>query len=377
MYVFQEERRCFYAYLLTPSHEVFWWEENEQGGTLFLLDQTLLPHQTHYLQLHHEQEVAEAIRSLRVRGAPAIGATAAYGMVLALSRLWNECAGELSLADALEHVNAVGHFLSNARPTAVNLGWAVKRMLQSINGQTEYGRLPYDLWRQLYREARTIAQEDYDACLRMGTFGEPLIAEGDTVLTHCNTGMLATAGIGTALAPVYIAHNAGKKLHVFVDETRPVLQGARLTAWEPQQASVPLTLIADTMAGSFMRQGRINLVFVGADRIAANGDVANKIGTYSVAVLAKAHNIPFYVFASISTIDLSLASGNDIPVEQRNPDEVTCIQGKPITPAGVLAANPAFDITPSEDITAIITEKGIIHAPYETSLRAMKEEALP
>jgi methylthioribose-1-phosphate isomerase len=187
--------------------------------------------------------------------------------------------------------------------------------------------------------------------------------------------MLATAGIGTALAPIYVAHNAGKKLHVFVDETRPVLQGARLTAWELQRAGVPLTLIADNMAGSFMRRGRINVVFVGADRIAANGDVANKIGTYSVAVLARAHSIPFYVVAPTSTIDLSLASGEDIPVEQRDPDEVTSVQGKSIAPSGVLAANPAFDITPAEYITAIITEKGIVRAPYEIALRAVMEQS--
>jgi methylthioribose-1-phosphate isomerase len=350
-----------------------WWEENEQGGTLFLLDQTLLPHQLHYLQLHHERDVAEAIRSLRVRGAPAIGVTAAFGLLLALSRLWQERAGELSLADARNHLNSVGHLLRNTRPTAVNLGWAVKRMLNCMDDHNEHECSIHVLRQRLHNEARTIAQEDYDACMRMGIFGEPLIAEGDSVLTHCNTGMLATAGIGTALAPIYLAHNAGKKLHVFVDETRPVLQGARLTAWELQHAGVPLTLIADNMAGSFMRQGRINVVFVGADRIAANGDVANKIGTYAVAVLARVHAIPFYVAAPTSTIDLALASGEDIPVEQRNPDEVTSIQGKSIAPVGVLAANPAFDITPAEYISAIITEKGIVRAPYEDSLRAIME----
>jgi methylthioribose-1-phosphate isomerase len=358
------------------SHiKTIWWEDNEQGGTLFLLDQTLLPHELHYLQLHHEQEVAEAIRSLRVRGAPAIGVTAAFGMVLALARLWHERAGELSLAEAQDHVNSVGHFLLSTRPTAVNLGWAVKRMLKCTHEETDDRSSIPALWQRLYNEALTIAQEDYDACLCMGTFGEPLIAEGDTVLTHCNAGMLATAGIGTALAPIYVAHNAGKKLHVFVDETRPVLQGARLTAWELQHAGVPLTLIADNMAGSFMRQGRINVIFVGADRIAANGDVANKIGTYSLAVLARAHNIPFYVAAPTSTIDLSLTSGEEIPVEQRNPDEVTSIQGKSVAPAGVLAANPAFDITPAEHITAIITEKGVVRAPYEVSLRAIMEQS--
>ena len=367
--------------MLTPSFrhiKPVWWEGNEQGGRLFLLDQTLLPQQLHYLQLQHEEEVAEAIRSLRVRGAPAIGVTAAFGMLLALARLWHECASELSLAEAQDHLSSVGDFLGSTRPTAVNLGWAVKRMLKCTYEQTDRDSCIPDssiqaLWQRLYHEALAIAQEDYDACLRMGTLGEPLIAEGDSVLTHCNAGMLATAGIGTALAPIYVAHHAGKKLHVFVDETRPVLQGARLTAWELQHAGVPLTLIADNMAGAFMRQGRINVIFVGADRIAANGDVANKIGTYSLAVLARAHNIPFYVAAPTSTIDLALASGEDIPVEQRNPDEVTSVQGKAVAPAGVLAANPAFDITPAEYITAIITEKGIVRAPYEESLRAIME----
>jgi methylthioribose-1-phosphate isomerase len=364
------------VFMLTPSfHHIkpVRWEDNEQGGTLFLLDQTLLPHQLHYLQLHHEQDVAEAIQSLRVRGAPAIGVTAAFGLLLALSRLWHERAA-LSLAETRDHLTSVGHLLRNTRPTAVNLAWAVKRMLNCMDALNDHESSIPALRQQLRNEALTIAQEDYDACLRMGTFGEPLIAEGDSVLTHCNTGMLATAGIGTALAPIYLAHSAGKKLHVFVDETRPVLQGARLTAWELQHAGIPLTLIADNMAGSFMRQGHIKSVFVGADRIAANGDVANKVGTYSVAVLARAHAIPFYVAAPTSTIDLSLASGEAIPVEQRNPAEVTSIQGKSIAPAGVLAANPAFDITPAEYITAIITEKGIIRAPYGDSLRAIMEQ---
>lgn len=205
----------------------------------------------------------------------------------------------------------------------------------------------------------------------MGELGANLIAEGDTLLTHCNAGALATTGIGTALAPIYVAHRAGKKLHVLVDETRPVLQGARLTAWELQHEGVPLTLITDNMAGYFMQQGRVNAVFVGADRVAANGDVANKIGTYSVAVLASVHNIPFYVVAPISTIDLSLASGADIPVEQRKPEEVTIIRGAAIAPVHVHAENPAFDITPHRYVTALITERGIIRAPYDVALREL------
>ncbi|HEY4382976.1 MAG TPA: S-methyl-5-thioribose-1-phosphate isomerase [Ktedonobacteraceae bacterium] len=357
----------------TPTpHRVrtIWWEENEQGGSLFLLDQTLLPQQIHYLQLYHEHGIAEAIRSLRVRGAPAIGVAAAFGMVLALSRLLRGRPGELSLSDAQLHLNDAGRLLYNTRPTAVNLGWAVKRMLQCATEHTSHITTAQELLQLLYKEACLIVQEDQDACLRMGEFGAGLIAEGDTVLTHCNAGALATTGIGTALAPIYVAHDAGKKLHVFVDETRPLLQGARLTAWELQNAGVPLTLITDNMAGSFMRQGRINAIFVGADRIAANGDTANKIGTYSLAVLAHVHNIPFYVVAPTSTIDLSLPSGDDIPVEQRNPEEVTNIRGTIVAPSDVIAANPAFDVTPHPYISAIITEKGIAHAPYEASYGA-------
>ncbi len=360
-----------------PYHiKAVWWEEDEQGGTLYLIDQTLLPEQTRYLKLHHEEEVAEAIRVLRVRGAPAIGVTAAFGMLLALSNLLRGDASDLSLADVQLHMRSVGQLLSSTRPTAVNLDWAVKRMLRCIDESTRHVSSPQELLPYLHNEALAIAQEDHDACLRMGELGAGLIADGDSVLTHCNAGALATAGIGTALAPIYVAHSAGKKLHVFVDETRPILQGARLTAWELQRAGVPLTLITDNMAGYFMQQGRINAIFVGADRIAANGDTANKIGTYSLAVLAHAHNIPFYVVAPTSTIDLSLPSGDSIPVEQRKPAEVTSIQGKVIAPAGVDVANPAFDVTPHRYLTAIITEKGIIHAPYDALLAAVVEQSL-
>jgi methylthioribose-1-phosphate isomerase len=246
-------------------------------------------------------------------------------------------------------------------------------MLKCMDENLHNLSLPQNLKPLLLNEALTIAQEDRDACLKMGELGASLIADGDTLLTHCNTGALATAGIGTALAPIYVAHHAGKKLHVLVDETRPVLQGARLTAWELQREGVPLTLITDNMAGYFMRQGHIKAVFVGADRIAANGDVANKIGTYSVAVLARAHSIPFYVVAPTSTVDLSLSSGEYIPVEQRKPEEVTSVQGVEIAPPGVPVANPAFDITPHQYVTAIITERGIIREPYDVALRDSDE----
>lgn len=344
-----------------------WWEENQQGGTVCLIDQTLLPRQVRYLELHHEQEVAEAIVSLRVRGAPAIGVAAALGMVLALSRLLKEQA--VSVAEAQQHVRVTGQMLCQTRPTAVNLANAVTRLLRCMDEHAQSMASAQDLFQLLRDEALALAQEDQAACLRMGELGASLIAEGDTLLTHCNAGALATTGIGTALAPMYVAHQAGKKFHVFVDETRPVLQGARLTAWELQRAGIPLTLIADNMAGYFMRQGRIQAVFVGADRIAANGDVANKIGTYSVAVLANVHRIPFYVVAPISTIDLALASGEEIPVEQRGSEEVTTVRGQAIAPVGVQTANPAFDITPHHYVTAIITERGIVRTPYNPSLR--------
>jgi methylthioribose-1-phosphate isomerase len=220
-------------------------------------------------------------------------------------------------------------------------------------------------------EAQSIADEDFQACLNMGRYGAALIADGDTLLTHCNAGSLATAGWGTALAPMYVAHRAGKRLHVYVDETRPILQGARLTAWELQQEGIPLTLITDSMAGYFMLHGGINAIFVGADRIVANGDLANKIGTYSVAVLAQAHSIPFYVVAPRSTIDLTLSSGEQIPIEQRQPDEITHVRGIEIAPAGIDVANPAFDITPHSYVTAIITEAGIARPPYNESLREL------
>lgn len=353
-----------------PQHlRTIWWEDTKQGGIVSLVDQTLLPQQIRYLKLHDVQEVAEAISSLRVRGAPAIGVAAAFGMLLALSRLIEEQAHGVSFAEAQLHLRTTGQFLCQTRPTAVNLANAVERMLKRMDESAHSAPTAQDLLHVLRQEALTMAQEDQEACQRMGELGASLIAEGDTLLTHCNAGALATTGIGTALAPIYVAHRAGKKLHVFVDETRPVLQGARLTAWELQQEGVPLTLITDNMAGYFMRQGKIKAVFVGADRIAANGDFANKIGTYSVAVLASVHHIPCYVVAPISTLDLSLASGEQIPVEQRTSEEVTTIRGQAIAPAGVHTANPAFDITPHSYVTAIITERGIVRAPYETTLR--------
>ncbi len=345
-----------------------WWEEENDSAFVCLLDQSRLPLQVETLNLTHEEQVASAITTLKVRGAPAIGVTAAFGMALALFRLLREQGVNITMEQARAHLRTVGQMLRSTRPTAVNLAWAVERMLRCASVEADSTQ---DMYKRLLNEALLIASEDVAACTQMGLYGASLIADGDVLLTHCNAGALATVGSGTALAPIYTAHTSGKHVHVYVDETRPVLQGARLTAWELQQAGVPLTLITDNMAGHFMRHGGIKAVFVGADRIAANGDVANKIGTYSVAVLAHAHAIPFYVVAPRSTIDLSLSTGEFIPIEQRSSDEVTTVRGMRIAPAGVSVANPAFDVTPHEYITAIITERGIARPPYSTILADM------
>src|SRR5579884_954731 len=368
----EEECSCMRSDKRQQGVRTVWWEEDAEGVAVCMVDQSLLPQNVVYLRLRHEQQVADAITTLKVRGAPAIGVTAAFGMALALYRLWQErskVGQELTLEEAQEHIRAVGQVLSHTRPTAVNLFWAIERMQRCATRMLDAHASAQQVAQALRTEAQAIADEDFDACMKMGVYGATLIADGDTLLTHCNAGALATAGWGTALAPMYVAHKAGKRLHVFVDETRPVLQGARLTAWELQQEGIPLTLITDNMAAYFMRQGEIKAVFVGADRIAANGDVANKIGTYGVAVLAYAHGIPFYVVAPCSTIDLTLPSGEHIPIEQRRPDEVTTVRGTLIAPAGVHVANPAFDVTPYAYVSAIITEKGIARPPYDVSLR--------
>src|SRR5579864_6710314 len=289
-----------------------WWQALTDGEAVCMIDQSRLPGEVVTLSLTDEQQVADAITTLKVRGAPAIGVTAAFGVALAAHRFWRsrqdfERSGVSS--EAIHYLRDVGALLRATRPTAVNLSWAIERMMRCAERACQERLTCEELARRLLVEAQAIADEDYEACQRMGAYGADLIADGDILLTHCNAGALATAGLGTALAAMYVAHKAGKRLHVFVDETRPVLQGARLTAWELQQEGIPLTLITDSMAAHFMHQGEIKAVFVGADRIAANGDVANKIGTYGVAVLAHAHSIPFYVAAPCSTIDLSFATG--------------------------------------------------------------------
>ena len=353
----------------TGGVRTVWWGEDASQEAVCMLDQSLLPQEVIYLRLTSEQEVAEAIKTLKVRGAPAIGVTAAFGMALALCRLLRERGDTLTLAEAQEHLLSTGELLAATRPTAVNLFWAIERMQRCAQHAIRDLYTIHALARHLQAEAQTIADEDFAACMRMGTYGAELITDGYVLLTHCNAGALATAGWGTALAPIYVAHKAGKRLHVFVDETRPILQGARLTAWELQQEGIPLTLITDNMAAHFMHRGGVKAVFVGADRIAANGDVANKIGTYGVAVLAHAHALPFYVVAPCSTIDLMLPTGEQIPIEQRNPEEVTSMRGMTIAPAGIQAANPAFDVTPHTYVTAIITERGIVYPPFIEGLR--------
>jgi methylthioribose-1-phosphate isomerase len=343
-----------------------WWQEpgpnGQDDGAVCLLDQRLLPAQEVAVRCASVDDVARAITSMQVRGAPAIGCTAAYGMVIAFLR-----SRAPTLEQSLRDLTAAKAQLDAARPTAVNLAWATSRMLRAAEQKLTTDRS--ESYAALRDEAHAIMAEDLAMCYAMGRHGVPLIPPRGHVLTHCNAGGLATAGYGTALAPIRAAHEQGRPIHVFVDETRPFLQGARLTAWELQQANVPLTLITDNMAGYFMRRGEIDCVIVGADRVVANGDIANKIGTYSVAVLAKAHDIPFYVAAPSSTVDFALPNGDAIPIEQRDPDEVTSLGGQLIAPAGVRAAHPAFDITPHELITAIITERGVVYPPFEENLR--------
>lgn len=339
------------------------------GDRLDLLDQRLLPEEIVYLPLRTVQDVWDAIRELKVRGAPAIGIAAAYGVYLGVC----EAASGATAAELLEAVRRHADHLATSRPTAVNLFWALDRMKARAQHLAEAGTAPGPFREALLAEAQLIQAEDEDTNRRIGEHALSLFRDGMGVLTHCNAGGLATARYGTALAPMYLAQERGMQLKVFADETRPVLQGARLTAFELQQAGVDVTLICDNMAGYVMSKGWVQAVIVGTDRVAANGDVANKIGTYSVAVLAKAHGIPFYVACPMSTIDLNTKTGADIPIEERHEDEITQGFGKRTAPKGVKVFNPAFDVTPSEYVTAIITEKGIVRAPYEENLRKLFE----
>ena len=327
-----------------------------------MIDQRLLPSEFRLVEYRNYNEVAQAIRTMVIRGAPAIGAAAAFGMALAAQESRAQGRDEL-----LANLRAAGEALCAARPTAVNLAWAVARLLRRAESESTPATIPD----ALLAEAQALADEDVEVNKRLGKHGAALIQGGDTILHHCNTGALATVDYGTALGVIRAAHEQGKKIHVLVDETRPRLQGARLTTWELQQLSIPFTLIADNAAGHFMRTGQVDVVLVGADRVAANGDVANKIGTYKLAVVAQANGIPFYSCVPTSTIDLSLSTGDDIPIEERPPEEVTGIayQGRPAAPEGVDAANPAFDVTPHRYVTGIVTENGVAYPPFGANLR--------
>jgi methylthioribose-1-phosphate isomerase len=330
-----------------------------------MIDQTRLPREQVFVTCSSYKEVAGAIRTMIIRGAPAIGVAAAMGVALGVLQMDAE--------DLDAQFDEICRTLAATRPTAVNLFWAIDRMKRVYAGVRNQ---PIEVIREtLVREAKQIRLEDIAINRAIGRNGAILVPDGKTVLTHCNAGALATAGYGTALGVVRAAVDAGKKVDVFADETRPFLQGARLTVWELQQDGIEATLIADNMAGHFLRSGRIGCVVVGADRIAANGDVANKIGTYTVAVLAKENCVPFYVAAPISTLDLTLESGDQIPIEERDAAEVTQLAGVPIAPDGIAARNPSFDVTPERYVTAIVTERGIARPPYRESLRALATEA--
>jgi len=339
------------------------WLGDALTGHLRLLDQTLLPAQVSFRDCRSIEGVWEAIKTLRVRGAPAIGIAAAYGVVIGLQQN-SQDRGTLT-----ERLRQVADYLATSRPTAVNLFWALQRMQDAARRLQSLP--PKEMIAALLREARQIHDEDRAMCRAIGKQGAALIRDGQGVLTHCNAGGLATAEYGTALAVMYAAAEQGKRFQVYADETRPLWQGARLTAWELMQNGIDVTLICDSMAAQVMKEGRVHLVVTGADRIAANGDSANKIGTYGVALLAKAHDIPFYIAAPSSTFDLSLETGAAIPIEQRDPREVTHPQGAQVAPEGVKVYNPAFDVTPAHLIAGLITEKGMIQPVTRERIRAV------
>ena len=334
-----------------------------ESGKLVLLDQTLLPSEKVFLRLDDVRDVWEAIKMLRVRGAPAIGGAAAYGLYLGVAGVADEATRETFMAKLRE----VRDYLASSRPTAVNLFWALDRLVGVAERHAD-ADVP-SLKARLLQEAHAIKAEDEAMCRAIGEHALTLFDDVESVLTHCNAGSLATMGMGTALAPVYLAAEQGRTIHVFSDETRPLLQGARITTWELDQAGLPVTLIGDGMAASVMRQGRVQAVIVGTDRVAANGDVANKIGTYGVAILAKEHGIPFYVAAPSSTIDFATPDGDAIEIELRDPDELRRLGERQTAPVNIDVYNPAFDVTPARLVSAIVTEKGVVEPPFETNLR--------
>ncbi|CAI8026408.1 Methylthioribose-1-phosphate isomerase [Geodia barretti] len=335
-------------------------------GILKLLDQTRLPVEQVVVELDDYRGAVTAIRDMQVRGAPAIGVTAAYAVVMAAKEVATDDKGTfLDKGNFLVGLQEAAQAISAARPTAVNLQWAVRRMLEVAESEPDLSNMV----NRLLGEAKLIQEEDEEINRRMGDFGKSLMPDGGSVLTHCNTGALATSAFGTALGVIRAGWETGMRFKVFNTETRPFLQGARLTAWEFQQLGIPATLIVDSAAGILMRQGDVSCVITGADRVAANGDTANKIGTYSLAVLAKENGIPFYVAAPTSTVDLSIPSGDEIQIEERAGSEVTHFQGAPTAPVGVEAFNPAFDVTPHRYISAIVTENGVVRAPFVEGLK--------
>jgi methylthioribose-1-phosphate isomerase len=337
-------------------------------GAIRLIDQTRLPLEEVYVVCASADEVARAIRTMQVRGAPAIGIAAAMGLAMAARTIHAP-----TFAAFYAGLEEIGASLVRTRPTAVNLAWAVRRLLRVAQGLRKLP--PAEIPARLTAEATAMREEDIRINRAIGKYGQELVPNPARILTHCNAGGLATAGYGTAVGVIRAAAEAGKHIKVWVDETRPLLQGARLTAWELARAGIPATLITDNMAGHFMGRGEVDFVVVGADRIARNGDTANKIGTYGVAVLARAHGIPFYVAAPISTLDLSLNTGAEIPIEERAPEEVTEIGGRRLAPSGIRAANPAFDVTPASYIDGIVTERGVARSPYEESLPRLAGDA--
>lgn len=345
-----------------PLPTIEW--EGDMNGRIRLIDQTLLPTELKFVYCEDTKSIWHAIKTLMVRGAPAIGIAGAMGVVLGVKDI------QVKSTDAfLKELKQVTTYLGASRPTAVNLFWGLARM-ERIAQENKNASVP-EIKEALLQEALKIQNEDKVICRQIGENGVNLIKDGSGILTHCNAGGLATADYGTALAVLFKAKEKGKHITVYADETRPLLQGARLTAWELVHAGIDVTLICDSMAGHVMKMGKVQCVIVGADRIAANGDTANKIGTYSVSILAKEHGIPFYVAAPVSTFDLNIKSGDEIPIEERAPEEITFGFGKKTAPEGVKVFNPAFDVTPARNITAIITEKGVIHSPSHENIQRL------
>lgn len=346
----------------TAIQSIEWREDH-----LRILDQTYLPKREVYSDIRDIGRVWEAIKKLRVRGAPAIGIAAAYGFYMGIKEL-----PESTFDSFWVEVERVGEYLAGARPTAVNLKWALDRIKTTIQAHKDK---PIDEIKDIVlKTAKTIHAEDKRTCKKIGENGLKLVKKGAKILTHCNTGSLATGQYGTALSVIFHAHEDGKKIEVWVDETRPLLQGSRLTAWELMNAKIPMKLITDSTAGSLMRQGKVDMVIVGTDRVAANGDTANKIGTYPLAVLAKENNIPFYVSVPLSTIDMELENGDDIPIEERESDEITSFNGSQVAPKKTETYNPAFDVTPHKYISGFITEKGIVEPPFDKEFKKLFED---